>query len=120
MKSSPATFYFRCRVALLCISILLPVAGCVASDSAKRTESATCELQVIVRFKDSVDPTHPGVLSQIGSRIHAMLRYGRALGGEQYVIQLSADSSCENALSALQHDAQVASAEPDTMNHATH
>jgi hypothetical protein len=102
------------------MSALLPAAGCVASDSAKTSASATCDLQVIVRFQSSLDPTSKDGLRQIGSRIHAVLTYDHSIGGDQHVIQLSSHSACEQAISALQHDAQVVSAEPDRMKHATH
>jgi hypothetical protein len=120
MNSSPPAFYLRYRVALLCMSALLPVTGCVASDAAKTSASATCDLRVIVRFQSSVDPSSRDVLSQIGSRIHAVLTYEHSIGGDQHVIQLSSHSDCERAISALQHDEQVVNAEADSMKRATH
>ncbi len=120
MNSSAPIFYLRCRVALLCMSALLPITGCVASDAAKTSASSTCDLRVIVRFQSSVDPTSKDALSQIGSRIHAVLAYDHSIGGDQHVIQLFSHSDCEQAISSLQHDAQIVNAEPDTMKRATH
>lgn len=125
MKSFWQRFHWRYRITWWGLGALtgmmIALSGCIAAESTASATPAACAARVIVRFQSGLDPSDKALLRQLGLRIHATLTYDHAIGGDQHVLQLSsAQSDCGQAITALQRDAQIITAEPDSMKRATH